>query len=116
MSRCIDETLLSYCFHKLNKKAASGVDRVTYGSYKKDFAAKSLRGILFASGMVAGDGLVGVIVAFMVGSLGGDRIFYNDHGGMFSSLSGDYGPWLAIILFGLLAATLAHIAFKGAKK
>ena len=39
LSRCIDETLLSYCFHKLNKKAASGVDRVTYGSYKKDFAA-----------------------------------------------------------------------------
>ena len=30
LSRCIDETLLSHSFRKLNKKAASGVDRVTY--------------------------------------------------------------------------------------
>jgi hypothetical protein len=39
LSRCIDETLLSYSFRKLNKKAASGVDRVTYGSYKEHYAA-----------------------------------------------------------------------------
>ena len=31
LSRFVDETLLSYCFHKkLNKRAASGVDDVTY--------------------------------------------------------------------------------------
>jgi hypothetical protein len=83
---------------------------------EKDFAAKNLRGILFASGMVAGDGLVGVIVAFMVGSWGGYRTFYNDHGGMMDSLSGNFGPWLAILLFGVMAAILAHIAFKSAKK
>jgi len=39
LSRCMDETLLSYCFRKLNKKAASGVDRVTYGGYKEHYAA-----------------------------------------------------------------------------
>jgi group II intron reverse transcriptase/maturase len=39
LSRCIDETLLSYCFRKINKKAASGVDRVTYGSYKENYGA-----------------------------------------------------------------------------
>jgi len=83
---------------------------------KKDYTANNLRGILFASGMVAGDGLVGVIVAFMVGSWGGYRVFYNDHNDMLSSLSGVFGPWLAILLFGLLAAILAHIAFKGAKR
>ncbi len=86
---------------------------------KKDYSAKNLRGILFASGMVAGDGLVGVIVAFMVGSsgIGGAYyVFYNDHSDMLTSLSGGFGPWLAILAFGLMAAILAHIAFKGAKK
>jgi hypothetical protein len=31
LSRCINEELLGYSFRRLNKKAASGVDRVTYG-------------------------------------------------------------------------------------
>ncbi|HEY5603481.1 MAG TPA: hypothetical protein VIM41_10250, partial [Gammaproteobacteria bacterium] len=35
LSRCLDETLLRYCFRKLNKKAASGVDRVTYLGYRE---------------------------------------------------------------------------------
>jgi RNA-directed DNA polymerase len=39
LSRCIDETLLGYCFGKLNKKAATGVDRVSYGSYKENYVA-----------------------------------------------------------------------------
>jgi uncharacterized oligopeptide transporter (OPT) family protein len=85
----------------------------------KEYAARNLRGILFASGMVAGDGLVGVIVAFMVGSSGvGGKYFnfYDEHGGMMDSLSGAFGPWLAIILFGLMAAILAHMAFRGLKK
>jgi len=38
LSREIDETLLRYCFGKLNKKAASGVDRVTYVGYKEEFS------------------------------------------------------------------------------
>jgi len=38
LSRNIDETLLGYCFGKLNKKAASGVDRVTYGDYKEHYS------------------------------------------------------------------------------
>ncbi|VAW87644.1 Retron-type RNA-directed DNA polymerase [hydrothermal vent metagenome] len=40
LSRCIDEELLSYCFHKkLNKKAASGVDQVTYEDYKENLSS-----------------------------------------------------------------------------
>jgi RNA-directed DNA polymerase len=39
LSRCIDEELLSHSFRKLNKKAASGVDRVTYSGYKENYAA-----------------------------------------------------------------------------
>ncbi|RLD03063.1 MAG: group II intron reverse transcriptase/maturase [Chloroflexota bacterium] len=40
LSRCINEELLGYSFRKLNKKAASGVDHVTYGGYKENYAAK----------------------------------------------------------------------------
>jgi len=40
LSRCIDEALLSDCFAKLNKKAASGVDRVTYSGYKKELLSQ----------------------------------------------------------------------------
>jgi len=39
LSRSIDKTLLNYCFRKLNKKAAFGVDRVTYSSYKENGVA-----------------------------------------------------------------------------
>ena len=39
LSRCLDETLLRYCFRKLNKKAASGVDRVTYLGYREHLTA-----------------------------------------------------------------------------
>ena len=39
LSRSVDKTLLSYCFRKLNKKAASGVDRVTYIGYRENFTA-----------------------------------------------------------------------------
>jgi len=39
LSRCIDGRLLEYCFRRLNKKVASGVDRVTYGGYKEHFSA-----------------------------------------------------------------------------
>jgi RNA-directed DNA polymerase len=39
LSCCVDQTLLSYCFRKLNKKAASGVDRVTYIGYRENFTA-----------------------------------------------------------------------------
>ena len=45
LSRCIDETLLGHCFRKLNKKAASGVDRVSYGGYQENYSA-NIEGLL----------------------------------------------------------------------
>jgi len=39
LSRNINEELLGYCFGKLNKKAALGVDRETYHGYKAHYAA-----------------------------------------------------------------------------
>ncbi len=39
LSRCLNEEILSHCFGKLNKQAASGVDRVTYNGYKEHYTA-----------------------------------------------------------------------------
>ncbi len=85
-------------------------------STKQQYEKRNLRGILFASGMVAGDGLFGVVGAFMIGSWPAFADYYDGHYGMLNSLSGSYGPWVALGVFGLLTATLAHMAFKGFKK
>ncbi len=85
-------------------------------STKEQYEKRNLRGILFASGMVAGDGLFGVVGAFMIGSWPAFAAYYDGHYGMLNSLSGSYGPWVALGVFGLLTATLAHMAFKGFKK
>ncbi len=86
---------------------------VKRNSTPEQYTKRNLRGILFASGMVAGDGLFGVVGAFMIGSWPGFAAYYDAHYGMLNSLSGGFGPWLALILFGLLTATMAHMAFKG---
>lgn len=37
LSRCLNETHLKYAFSRMNKKAASGVDKVTYQDYQENF-------------------------------------------------------------------------------
>ncbi len=37
LSRCLNETHLKHAFKRLNKRSASGVDRVTYMDYRKHF-------------------------------------------------------------------------------
>ncbi len=83
---------------------------------KEEYGEKNLAGTLFASGMVAGDALIGVVVAFMIGSWGAYETFYNAHEGMADTLTGSFGPWLALIAFGLLTVLLARLAFKGVAK
>jgi len=82
----------------------------------KNYPERNLRGILFSSGMVAGDALVGVVVAVLIGSWGAYATFYDSHYGQWITLSGEYGPYLALILFATLTGILAHMAFKGFKK
>ncbi len=67
-------------------------------------------GILFGSGLVAGDALVAVISAFLISSWGGYRTFFDGHEGMMDSLTGSFGPWLALIAFGLLAVLFYSVA------
>jgi len=75
--------------------------------------ARGLRGTLFASGIVAGDALVGVLVAFMIGAWGGYAHFYDSHEGMMGTLTGAFGPWLSLICFGGLMLVLALFAKRG---
>jgi hypothetical protein len=74
---------------------------------------RSLRGILFASGIVAGDALIGVLVAFLIGSWSGYAHFYDAHDGQWLTVLGDYGPTVSLIAFGSLAVLMARLAQKG---
>jgi putative OPT family oligopeptide transporter len=89
---------------------------VKRSSRPETFKLRNLSGTLLASGMVAGDALIGVAVAFMIGSWGSYRDFYDGHQGMLGTLTGSFGPWLALIAFALLALFLARTAFSGLKK
>jgi putative OPT family oligopeptide transporter len=62
------------------------------------------RGILFGSGLVAGDALLGVMVAFVIAFSGGYRAFYEAHEEM--SLTGIYGPWISLLAFVLISYML----------
>lgn len=72
--------------------------------------ARNLRGTLFASGLVAGDALIGVLVAFLIGSWVGYADFYDTHDGMLATVTGAFGPWLSLIMFGVLMLLLAKFA------
>ncbi|UCD63665.1 MAG: oligopeptide transporter, OPT family [Candidatus Zixiibacteriota bacterium] len=82
-------------------------------SSERDRKKKNENGVLFASGLVAGDALIGVIVAFMIGSWGMYEQFYDSHDGMMATLTGAFGPWLSLVCFLGMAAVLGHLAWRG---
>ena len=57
----------------------------------------------------------GVLVAFMIGSIVSYANFYDGHEGMMNTLSGSFGPWLSLIMFGVMMAILGHLAYRGFK-
>ena len=85
-------------------------------SKKDEFKEKNEQGVLFASGIVAGDALIGVAVAFMIGLWTSYGDFYDAHDGAFATLTGEMGPWISIIMFFGLAALMGHLAYRGFKK
>jgi len=68
------------------------------------YKRKQENGILFGSGLVAGDALIGVTIAGLVAGLTSYRHFYESHEGL--ALSGNFGPWLSLICF--VALTLFY--------
>lgn len=71
------------------------------------------RGILFASGIVAGDALIGVTIAGLVWGVASYQGYYQAHDGLFTSLAGDYGVHLSLLLFAGLGV-FAYRYFKSA--
>ena len=88
-------------------------------SRENEHKAKNERGILFASGLVAGDALIGVAVALMIAlssvwkPFGWYAKFYDGHEGMWNTLTGSAGPWLSLAMFALLAVILWNRAARG---
>jgi len=82
---------------------------------KKTVNMRQQMGILFGSGLVAGDALFGVGTAALIFGSTGYREFFNSHEGMMDSLTGSFGPWLSLIAFGGLFILYYIISHKAAK-
>jgi putative OPT family oligopeptide transporter len=78
---------------------AGGLIALVVRKISKEKVAKKReeRGILFGSGLVAGDALLGVIIAFIIAFSPGYRAFYEAHEEL--SLSAAYGPWISLLAF-----------------
>jgi len=62
-------------------------------------------GILFGSGLVAGDALMAVATAGMIlASQDTYRVFFEKHEGMLDTLTGGAGPFISLAAFGILMA------------
>lgn len=78
--------------------------------------ARHQMGILFGSGLVAGDAIVGVVTAFIIVSWTDYRAFFDGHEGMMESITGSFGPWLALLAFAGLGVLYFFIARQFGKK
>jgi putative OPT family oligopeptide transporter len=93
---------ISWMVHKL-----SGSE----GIHKK----RDEEGVLFGSGLIAGDALVGVLIAFAIALWSGYRAFYEAH--ETAPLAGTYAPWLSLVAFAGIAFMLYRSTqIKGAKR
>ncbi|MBK7141229.1 MAG: oligopeptide transporter, OPT family [bacterium] len=84
-------------------------------SKPEDVEGKTMRGTLFASGLVAGDSLIGVLLAFLVGGWSWYGDYFNTHGDQGTSLTTSFGPILSIVLYVGLAVLLYRMAMGGTK-
>ena len=83
---------------------------------KKAYNIRQQMGILFGSGLVAGDAIIGVATAGLIVGLGGAyRQFFDSHEGMTDSLTGGFGPYLALLAFVLLFVLFYFVARRSAK-
>ncbi len=91
-------------------------------SRKDEYKANNERGILFASGLVAGDALIGVAVALMIAlssiwaPFAWYAEFYDAHEGMWNTVTGGVGPYLSLAMFAVVAMILWNRAYGGSKK
>jgi putative OPT family oligopeptide transporter len=96
---------------------AGGLIALLVRKISKEEVAKKReeRGVLFASGLVAGDALLGVIIAFVIAFSSSYRTFYETHEEV--SLTAAHGPWISLAVFAAICFTLYRSTrIKGANK
>jgi putative OPT family oligopeptide transporter len=75
-------------------------------SPKDIFARRHERGILFGSGLVAGDALIGVAGAGLIIGYSSFKEYYDAHDGLWASMTTGFGPYLSLICFSSLVLIL----------
>lgn len=73
---------------------------------KKLYPRRHERGILFGSGLVAGDALIGVAGAGLIIAFSWFKNHYDAHEGLWSSYTSGIGPYLSLICFASLILVL----------
>jgi len=77
-----------------------------------ELTARNHRGTLVASGLVAGDSLLGVALAFLIAGSGSFRTFNDAHSGMVDGLTGAAGPMVSLGAFALMALVCWRVCVK----
>lgn len=80
------------------------------------FNARHQMAILFASGLVAGDAIIGVVTAGFIVSSDGYRGFFDAHEGTLATISGGFGPYLSLLMFFGLCLFFFYITRAFARK
>jgi putative OPT family oligopeptide transporter len=78
------------------------------------FKKRQEKGILFGSGLVAGDALIGVMSAGLIAGYPVYRDFYNSYEES-SFITGDFGTWISLIVFFGLALLFYRVATSKSK-
>jgi putative OPT family oligopeptide transporter len=93
---------------------AGGLTALIVRKMSKEDVAKRReeRGILFGSGLVAGDALLGVIIAGIIAFSSSYRDFYEGHEEL--SLTGAWGPWVSLVAFAGISYMLYRSTRMGA--
>ncbi|MCK5125454.1 MAG: oligopeptide transporter, OPT family [candidate division Zixibacteria bacterium] len=92
---------------------AGGIKKITKG--KELFKKRQENGILFASGLVAGGSLIGVLSAGLIAGIPDFKTFCKDYNDI-SFITGEFGQILSLIMVFGLAFTLFHVAKSFGKK
>ncbi len=96
---------------------AGGVLAMLVGKMTKDRSLAKKRqetGILFGSGLVAGDALIGVVSAILIAGIASYRDFYNSYETS-SFLTGDLGPFISLVAFFGLALLFLRLTMANKK-
>jgi len=97
---------------------AGGILAMLVGKFTRDrqlLKKRQERGILYASGLVAGDALIGVLSAALIAGISSYRDFYNSYETS-SFITGSFGSVISLAVFFVLCLLFYKVAMAKAKK